>query len=60
MTQAKEEGRSKGIDGGHVGTYDLKPILYSIIYDVEFPNGEIRQYSAKIIAENIYIYIYSG
>ena len=54
MTNAKVKGRSKGINGEQVGTYDPNPLLNSIVYDVEFPDGEIKQYSANIIAENMY------
>lgn len=30
------------------------PLLNSILYDVSFPDGQIKQYSANIIAENMY------
>ena len=36
------------------GTYHDNPILNTMIYDVEFPDGEVREYSANIIAENMY------
>ena len=35
------------------GTYDDNPILNSIIYEVEFPDGQVCKYSANIIAENM-------
>ena len=54
MTQANVKGRSNGIGGGHLGTYDPNQIRNSIIYDVEFPDGEIRPYSANIIVDNMY------
>ena len=50
---AKVVGRSKGQDGHNIGTYDENPILNSVIYDVEFPDGVVKQYAANVIAENI-------
>ena len=29
------------------------PFLNSIIYDVEFPDGQVKEYAANIIAENM-------
>ena len=37
-----------------VGTYRHDPMLNSMVYDVEFPDGEIKEYSANIIAQNMY------
>jgi hypothetical protein len=45
--------RALGPDGKVVGTYDENPILNSIIYEVEFPDGQVREYSANVIAENM-------
>ena len=45
--------RSIGPDGTITGEYDDNPILNSIIYDVEFPDGTIKEYSANVIAENM-------
>ena len=36
-----------------LGTYDNNPYLNSIIYDVEFPYGQVKVYAANIIAENM-------
>ena len=33
---------------------DINPFLNTTIYDVEFPDGEIREYCANVIAENMY------
>lgn len=54
LQSAKVIGRSKDIDGNIIGTYDHNPILNTMIYDVEFPDGAVREYSANVIAENIY------
>ena len=54
MRLAKVKGRSKDGDGETIGIYDNNPILNTMVYDVEFPDGEAREYSANTIAENIY------
>ena len=33
--------------------YDDNPALKSIIYNVEFPDGTIKEYAANVIAENM-------
>ena len=50
---AKVKQRSLGPDGVVVWTYDDNPALNSIAYDVEFPDGTIREYAANVIAESI-------
>lgn len=54
IKSAKVIGRSKDDDGKVLGTYDSNPLLNSIVYDVEFPDGAIKQYAANIIAQNMY------
>jgi hypothetical protein len=36
-----------------MGSYDENPVLNSMIYDVEFPDGSIKEYAANILAENM-------
>ena len=36
-----------------MGSYHENPILNSIIYDVEFPDGQVKEYAANILAENM-------
>ena len=36
-----------------MGSYQENPILNSIIYDVEFPDAEVKEYAANILAENL-------
>ena len=36
-----------------MGTYDNKPWLNTMIYEVKFPDGQVKEYSANIIAENM-------
>ena len=37
-----------------VGTYSENPMLNTLIYDVEFPDGATKPYAANMIAENIH------
>ena len=46
--------RSVGPDGRTSGTYDDNPYANTILYDVEFPDGQVKEYSANVIAENMY------
>ena len=36
------------------GDFNDNPLLNTQVYNVEFPNGNVEQYAANIIAENIY------
>ena len=51
---AKVIGRSKDADGNINGTYDLNPFANTMVYDVQFPDGQIKEYAANVIAENMY------
>ena len=53
MVTGKVTHRTVGPDGQVTGTYDSNPYLNSIIYDVEFPDGQVKEYAANIIAENM-------
>ena len=52
--KCKVKRRHKSDDGQVTGQFHQNPMLNSIIYDVEFPNGAVREYGANIIAENMY------
>ncbi len=54
MVNAKVLGRSRDTNGNIIGTYDNNPMLNTVIYDVEFPDGAVKQYAANTIAENMY------
>ena len=54
MKTARVVGRATGADGVPVGTYNSNPVLNTRVYDVMFPDGSIQQYSANVIAENIF------
>ena len=45
--------RSVDKDGKTTGIYDKDPSLNTMIYDVEFPDGAVKQYGANIIAQNV-------
>ena len=42
-----------GPDGKVSGTYDANPFLNTIIYEVEFSDGQVKEYAANCIAENM-------
>eukprot|EP00957_Ditylum_brightwellii_P063583 4826828-Ditylum_brightwellii.AAC.1 len=42
-----------GPDGTVTGMYDNNPMMNTMIYDVEFPDGQVREYAANLIAENM-------
>ena len=52
---AKVIRRSKSADGKEVEIHDDNPMRNTIVYDVEFPDGTVKEYSgANVIAENLY------
>ena len=53
MTTARVIGRLVDPEGCTVGTYNDNPILNTLVYDVSFPDGEVKEYSANVIAENM-------
>ena len=50
MVTGKVLQRTIGPDGQVTGTYVNNPYLNSIIYDVEFRDGQVKEYAANIIA----------
>jgi hypothetical protein len=54
MQVGKVIGRTLGGHGSTIGSYDDNPVLNSLIYDVEFPDGNIKAYAANILAENMF------
>ena len=50
---AKVSGITVGPDGKTIGTFHDTPIFNSIVYDVDFPDGEVKEYAANVIAENM-------
>ena len=53
MVTGKVTQRTIGPDGQVTGTYDNNPYLNSSIYTVEFPDGQVKEYAANIIAKNM-------
>ena len=40
-------------EGHTVGVYDDAPRLNSVVYEVEFNDGQVKEYAANVIAENM-------
>ncbi|MGH3054233.1 MAG: reverse transcriptase domain-containing protein, partial [Gaiellaceae bacterium] len=47
-------GRKRDTNGNPIGNYSNNPILDSRVYEVEFPDGHVEEYSANTIAESLY------
>ena len=54
MTTGKVKSRKRANDGSLRGTGDANPILDTRSYMVEFPDGSEAEYSANVLAENMY------
>ena len=54
MRAARVLGRAKDDRGNIKGSFNDNPILNTCVYDVMFPDGAIPQYSANVIAENLF------
>ena len=54
MKAARVVGRTKDIDGKVIGEYNNNPMLNTMLYDVEFEDGQTREYCANVISENMY------
>ena len=50
---AKVVRRAIDSDGLVIGEFNENPILNSLVYDVEYPDGAVKQYAANVIAENV-------
>jgi hypothetical protein len=53
MCSDKVVRRSLGPGRQTAGIDDDNPMLNLVIYDIEFPFGQVREYAANMIAENI-------
>ena len=40
-------------NGQAIGAHSNNPLLSTLVYDVEFPDGDVNKYAANIIADNI-------
>ena len=54
MQTAKVHERKRKPDGSRVGTSNSNPLFDTRTYIVEFPDGAEKEYTANIIAENMY------
>jgi len=54
MQTGKVISQKRGADGDVKGVANTNPILDSRTYEVEFPDGEVTEYSANAIAENMF------
>jgi hypothetical protein len=53
LQRGKVKRRSIDDNGRTTGTYSDNPIMNSIVYEVEFPDGELKEYATNILAENM-------
>ena len=53
IAMGKLVDRALGLEGIVAGKYDDNPILNSMMYEVEFIDGHVREYSANVIKENM-------
>jgi hypothetical protein len=54
VNTGKVTGRKRGLDGVARGKASTNPILNTRTYNVEFKNGRSEEYTANVIAENMY------
>jgi hypothetical protein len=45
--------RKRDFDGNPIGKANYNPLLDTRLYDIEFPDGDIQEYAANVIAESI-------
>ena len=50
---AKLIKRSVDSDGKAIRNYNELPVIKTMLYDVQFPDGSIKPYSENLISENI-------
>ena len=54
VAQGSVRRRKRDMEGNTIGRANSNPILDTRTYEVEFEDGSMITYSAKVIAENIY------
>ena len=50
---AKVLRKSVDENGQVIGAHNENPLLNTLVYNVEFPDGDVKKYAAKLIAENV-------
>jgi hypothetical protein len=53
LQRGKVKRRSVDDNCKTIGTYSDNPIMNSIVYEVEFPDGELKENAANVLAENM-------
>ena len=53
MKKGKVVRHAAGPDGKVMGTYDDNLILNTVLYEVKFLDGQVREYTANVMAENM-------
>ena len=53
MSMGKVARQSLDADGRTTGTYHDNPFLNTVMYDVEFSDGQVKEYGTNIITENM-------
>jgi len=53
MVDGTVKRRAVGPGGNLSGIYDNNPFLYTFLYEVEFSDDDILEYSANVIAEHM-------
>ena len=45
----------KSVDenGQVIGAHNENPLLNTLVYNIKFPDGDVKKYAANIIAENV-------
>jgi hypothetical protein len=53
MTLGKITKQALGPDGTVTGAYDENPMLNTIVCEVEFPDGQLKEQAVNVVAENM-------
>ena len=53
QVMAKVLRKSVDENGQVIGVHNENPLLNTLVYDVEFSDGDVKKYAAKLIAENV-------
>jgi hypothetical protein len=53
MLTGRITGRKRDSKGNPIGTVSSHPVLDTRVYTVEFPDSDVGEYTANVIAENI-------
>eukprot|EP00957_Ditylum_brightwellii_P196209 14950317-Ditylum_brightwellii.AAC.1 len=53
ITADKVKRRALGLNSRTAGSYHDNPMLNSTVYKLEFPDREVKEYAANVIAENM-------